>query len=42
MCPAHLFDGPLCCLRTDEHSTGHIFGASEPGDTHYEPSESEH
>ena len=34
MCPAHLFDGPLCCLRTDEHTTGHIFGASDAPDRH--------
>lgn len=42
MCAATLWDGVLTCTRTDAHLSGHTYGASEPGDTHYEPTEGDH
>lgn len=33
-CPAHLADGPLECVRTDNHATGHVYHADWAPDSH--------
>lgn len=42
MCDSTLWGGVLTCTRPDPHRTGHTFAGSEPGDTHYEPTEGDH
>ena len=33
-CTAHLNGGVLACVRTDAHTTGHVYAASEAPDRH--------
>ena len=33
-CTAHLNGGVLACIRTDAHTTGHVYAASEAPDRH--------
>lgn len=40
-CTATLFGGPLACTLTAAHDH-HVYAATEPGDTHYEPTEGDH
>lgn len=32
MCANHLGGGPLVCVRTDDHATGHVYESTSAGD----------
>ena len=37
MCDHHLHDGPLTCVRTDPHQTGHVYNATAGPDLDQPP-----